>query len=104
MYGEALRGLSDLRWLFPDSPGVWRDVDGLIREMQRLDPRRFPGDPALLDQLVSKVLPGLQQLELELRRKAGENGEQVRTGAGETVPPSYADAVAEYFRRLSKAH
>jgi len=26
----------------------------------------------------------------------------VRSATGENVPPGYADAVAEYFRRLSK--
>jgi hypothetical protein len=44
----------------------------------------------------------LEQIELELRRKLETGDGQVRIGPGDTPPPGYADAVAEYFRRLSK--
>ncbi len=45
----------------------------------------------------------LAQVELELRRKLGEDASaETRSQATEPVPPGYGDAVAEYFRRLSK--
>jgi hypothetical protein len=71
--------------------------------MQRIDPSRFPGNPGLLEQLRSQILPNMEQLEIQLRRKLEEKqGGQVRTAAGDQIPSGYADAVAEYFRKLSK--
>jgi hypothetical protein len=45
----------------------------------------------------------MEQVEMLLRRKVdqSDNG-SVRSAAGETVPQGYGDAVAEYFRKLSK--
>jgi len=41
---------------------------------------------------------------MELRRKvdALDSGGSVRSPAGERVPQGYQDAVADYFRKLSK--
>ena len=44
-----------------------------------------------------------KKLETLLRRKIEEKQSgQARTGAGDRIPEGYSDAVAEYFRRLSK--
>jgi hypothetical protein len=43
----------------------------------------------------------LQRLELELSRRLTQKA-GARTGAPESVPESYRDAVATYFRTLSK--
>lgn len=100
---ESLRDLSQIRQALQESPEVARQVQELIREIERLDPKRFPGNPELVERLRTQVLPNLEQLELQLRRKLeGDQGGQVRSGASEPVPAGYADAVAEYFRRLSK--
>ena len=49
------------------------------------------------------MLPALDRLEIELRRRLDEQlAENVRTATPEKAPDGYADAVAEYFRRLSK--
>jgi len=100
---EGMRELSGLRQSLADNPEAAEDVQDLIRQMQRLDPKRFPGNPELVQRLISQILPSLEQLELQLRRQA-ENGQsgQVRSGLVDRVPTGYADAVAEYFRRLSK--
>ncbi|MFN3323226.1 MAG: hypothetical protein ACK5AZ_07005 [Bryobacteraceae bacterium] len=106
-YRESLRDLNQLRQSLrgiegaPD--GADRDVQELIRQMSQLDPRRFPGNPEMVEQLRTQVLPAIEQLELQLRRQLdeGQSG-QVRSGATDRVPPGYADAVAEYFRRLSR--
>ena len=50
-------------------------------------------------------MSGVELVEMELCRKVEEttgNG-SVRSPGGETVPQGYADAVAEYFRKLSKS-
>jgi hypothetical protein len=44
----------------------------------------------------------IQQVELELRRKVDETGGgSIRSAGNEPTPPGFADAVAEYYRRLS---
>jgi hypothetical protein len=62
-------------------------------------------DPLLAERVHAALLSGVEQVEMELRRKVEEttgNG-SVRSPGGETVPQGYADAVAEYFRKLSKS-
>ncbi|MCW5977855.1 MAG: hypothetical protein KIT09_07245 [Bryobacteraceae bacterium] len=103
-YREGLSDLSQLRRSMTDNPEITADIQELIRQMQRLDPKRFPGNPRLLDQLQTQLLPNLEQIELRLRRQLDDKGDgQVRSGLSRPVPPGYADAVAEYFRKLSKS-
>lgn len=94
--GNLARELSQLRQELRGDPEMEASIDQLLREVRRLDPSRFPGNPKLL----SQILPGVEQLEILLRRKL--EGGQVRSGAGEKVPEGYSGPVAEYFRRLSK--
>ena len=41
-------------------------------------------------------------LEVELSRRLGKDGENARTAASESAPEKYRDAVAEYYKRLSR--
>ena len=62
-------------------------------------------DPLLAERIQAALMSGVEQVEMELRRKVEEaagNG-SVRSPGGETVPQGYAGAVAEYFRKLSKS-
>ncbi len=72
--------------------------------MQKLDPSRFPGNPAMVEQLHTQVLNDVDKLELQLRRNSDDQPGQVRSGNPATVPAGYQDAVAEYYRRLGKTH
>ena len=84
-------------------PDMASDVQNMLRQMQQLDPYQFPNHPELVDQIISKLVGGVEGVELQLRRMTDDkNGGNVRSATGETVPPGYAEAVAEYFRRLSK--
>jgi hypothetical protein len=57
----------------------------------------------LLESRIShEVLPSLERLEVELSRRVGKDGENARTAASEAAPEKYRDAVAEYFKRLSR--
>ena len=50
------------------------------------------------------MLTMLEQLELQVRRQVEtEGGGQVRAEVNTPVPEQYREAVAEYFRRLSRA-
>ena len=102
---NALHELNGLRQDLRSQPESLADVQELIREVQRLGPGNFPGDPALVDQLRTQLLANVDKLELQLRRDldAQQSG-QIRSGDSYRVPEGYQDPVAEYFRRLSERH
>ena len=102
-YDDTLRDLNQLRQAVRDDPESAKEVQQLIQEMERLDPARFPGNPALVEQLHSQVLADVDKLELQLRRQLEDkDAGQVRSGETKTVPQGYEESVAEYYRRLSK--
>ena len=92
--------------LWPDSgqeralPPKAREVAELAKQMRNLDPSRFPGNPALIDEMHREVLGSIDRLELELQR-SGASAE-ARSGKSNVVPTGYEESVAEYYRRLSK--
>jgi hypothetical protein len=101
-YRDSVAELDRLRQTLKDDPESLRQVQELIREMQGLDPSRFPGNPALVEQLRSQVLSDVDKLELELRHNLeGQQVGEVRNSESLPIPPGYEDAVASYFRRLS---
>jgi hypothetical protein len=103
VYDDTLRDLNQLRQAVRDDPESAKEVQQLIQEMERLDPARFPGNPALVEQLHSQVLADVDKLELQLRRQLDDkDAGQVRSGDTKTVPQGYEESVAEYYRRLSK--
>jgi hypothetical protein len=98
-----MRDLNQLRQAVQEDPEMAKQVQELIREMERLDPSRYPGNPALVEQLHSQVLANVDKLELQLRRQIDDKQSgQVRSGDTNTVPQGYEEPVAEYYRRLSK--
>jgi len=102
-YQQSLSGLNDLRQSVENDPETARELQELIREMQQLDPKRFPGNPALFEQLHTQVLNDVDKLELQLRRKLDDKQSgQIRSSNPMPMPTGYQDAVADYFRRLSK--
>jgi hypothetical protein len=101
-FQQSVSNLNQLRQSVQNDPEAARALHDLIQEMQQLDPKRFPGNPALLDQLHSQVLHDVNNLEMQLRRKLDDKSGDIRSDNAMTVPPGYEDAVAEYFRRLSK--
>jgi hypothetical protein len=43
-------------------PEPLADISELLREMQQLDPKRFPGNPAMVEELHQRVLATVDQL------------------------------------------
>lgn len=99
-FQQTVNTLNQLSQNVQSDPEIARQVQELERQMQQLDPRRFPGNPALLEQLHGQVLSAVDNLELQLRRKADQQS-QVHSSGPMTIPAGYQDAVADYFRRLS---
>jgi hypothetical protein len=94
-YRHTLRELEN-------NPQIGKDLRDTIQNLYRLDPRQSPGNPELMNRIESQMLSGVEQIELQLRRQLDDQGGVVRSGSADPVPQGYADAVAEYFRRLSK--
>jgi hypothetical protein len=94
-YRHTLRELEN-------NPQIGKDLRDTIQNLYRLDPRLSPGNPELMNRIESQMLSGVEQIELQLRRQLDDQGGAVRSGSADPVPQGYADAVAEYFRRLSK--
>ena len=101
-YRQGMEELNQLHHLAQNDPTALKEIQDLVREMQRLDPKRFPGNPAMVEQLHTEVLSGVDKLELQLRHDSDDQTGQVRTTKEPPVPPGYEEAVAEYFRRLGK--
>jgi hypothetical protein len=101
---QGMNELNQLRQDVANDPETKAQVDSLIKELSSLNPRRFPGNPAMVDELHNKVLNDVDKLELQLRSKSGDTAQsgQVRSTDPMPVPAGYQDDVAEYFRRLSK--
>jgi hypothetical protein len=99
-YQQSMRALQQLRQMVQNDPQASKEVAELARQMQQLDPRRFPGNPAMLEQMHHEVLSSVDKLELQLQRASGSG--EVRTGKSSAVPAEYQESVADYYRRLSK--
>jgi hypothetical protein len=101
-YNQGIKELNELHHLAKNDPEALKEVEQLEREMQRLDPRRFPGNPIMVEQLHTEVLSGVDKLELQLRHDSDGTPGQVRTTKETAVPAGYEEAVADYYRRLGK--
>ncbi len=103
-YRDTLQDLGQLQRQLKDDPDTQRDIANALRDLRPLDPARFGNDPMLAER-IRAALANLEQVELELRRMldASGNGGTVRSPGNQPVPEGYLDAVAEYYRRLSRA-
>lgn len=102
-YEGTLQSLRTLQQQYRDDPNTARDVGALIRDMMRLDPNTYANEPLLSERINAAVLTGIEQVEMELRRKVDESDSSVRSQGGEPVPQGYSDAVARYFSGLSES-
>ncbi len=98
--GQEMRQLQQLRQMIGNDPQAAKGIEALTRQMQNLDPKRFPGNPAMVEQMHREVLSSVDRLELELQRANAQS--DARTGKPDTIPAGYQEQVADYYRRLSK--
>jgi hypothetical protein len=99
-YQQGIREMNRLRQMVQGDPQAAKEVQELARQMQQLDPSRFPGNPAMVEQMHREVLSSIDRIELQLQRDGASP--EARTGKSYAVPTGYQDSVAEYYRRLSK--
>jgi hypothetical protein len=98
-YRESMRDMSQLREFIRTHPEYSNEVLQLLHAMSPA----YANDSELSQRISREVIPQMERLELELRRQLDEkNSDQVRSAGSEHVPAGYSDAIAEYFRKLSK--
>ena len=100
-FQQELRELNQLRQMVKDDPEAAREAQELARQMQNLDPRRFPGNPEIVERMHREVLGSIDRLEIALERRASA-AQESRAGKSHTIPEGYQDSVADYYRQLSK--
>jgi hypothetical protein len=99
---QGLNLLNQVRAVVQDSPEARQQLQSLIDQMRKLDPSRFPGNPALVEQMRQQLVSNVDALELQLRRQLDEKqGATIRNTDPAKVPAGYRDSVAEYYRKLS---
>jgi hypothetical protein len=103
VFAQSMRELHQLREAAGNDSAAQKEIQQLTRQMQQLDPSRFPGNPALVQQLNAQVLSQVDKLELELRQDADRAAGQVRSARSRQAVPAYQDEVAAYYRHLSSA-
>ena len=76
-----------------------------VRELGEALRGGLQGNPELLDQEFQRLVNLTEQLELKLASNGSTNGERaaVRAQAPSQIAEGYEDAVAEYFRQLSRS-
>jgi hypothetical protein len=104
-YQGTLQALRQLEQQSQGDPAMVKDLQSLIRDMQRLNPNTYANDPLLAERIQATLLSGIEQVEMELRRKVEDTagGGSVRSPGGEKIVQGYEDAVYEYRRKLSKS-
>jgi hypothetical protein len=99
-FAQGMRELNQLRQMLKNDPQAEKEIADLTRQMQNLSPDRFPGNPAMVEQMHREILSSVNRLELQLQ-KDGVSPD-ARTGNPAEIPAGYRDSVADYYRRLSK--
>ncbi len=97
-----MRQLNQLGRMVRNDPNVSKEIRDLTRQMQTLDPRRFPGNPEIVEHMQQEMLDSIDRIELQLSRAGSAT--EARAGKPDAVPSGYEESVADYYRRLSKTH
>jgi hypothetical protein len=97
-----MRDLARLRGSVADDKDAARQYNELVRQAQQLDPKRWATNGQLSEVINGQLTNAIDEVELLIRRKLDANDGSVRSPNPRNTPPGYADAVAEYYKRLSK--
>ena len=101
-FRDVVRGLDRLRAAAGNDQELQREIQDLERRAMQLDPKHRTNDPRLQGIIQAQVLTGVEQIELMLRKKLDSTRNSIRSNHPANMPPGYSQAVAEYYKRLSK--
>jgi hypothetical protein len=78
------------------------DLDAVMRGLQQGQQQSIYDDPNALAKLQAAALERLKQFEFNLRKKLEAGGDSLALSGSDEVPPSYRQAIEEYYRSLAK--
>ena len=79
-----------------------RELDDIIRDLQKFDNERMYVDPRGLEQLQAAAMDKLKKFEFALRRKAESGNDSLSLSGSDQVPDGFRQAIEEYYRSLAK--
>jgi hypothetical protein len=79
-----------------------RELDDIIRDLQKFDNERLYVDPRGLEQLQAAAMDKLKKFEFALRRKAESGNDSLSLSGSDQVPDGFRQAIEEYYRSLAK--
>ena len=99
-YKRSMRELNGLLHSGAVDPQAAKDIAELTRQMEHLNPSRFPGNPAMVEKMHREILDSLDEIELQFERE--DVSSEALTGKPDSIPSGYQKAVGEYYKQLSK--
>jgi hypothetical protein len=79
-----------------------RELDDIIRDLERFDTDRVYADPKGLELLQASAIDKLKKFEFSLRRKAEGGTDSLSLSGSDQVPEGFRPAIEEYYRSLAK--
>jgi len=79
-----------------------RELEDIIRDLERFDTDRVYADPRGLEQLQASAIDKMKKFEFSLRRKAGASNDSLSLSGSDQVPEGFRPAIEEYYRSLAK--
>jgi hypothetical protein len=101
-YNDLVRDLGRLRGQLGNDKDLAREYQQLMGEVQQIDPKQWGAHQQMQDVIEGQLRSAIDEVELLLRRKLAANDGSVRSVNPRNTPPGYSNAVAEYYKRLSK--
>jgi hypothetical protein len=101
-YQETVRGAEELRRLLGEAGVSTRDLNDVIAQLRQFDSDKLYDDPKALEQLHAAALNKLKEFDFNLRKKAGEDNNQLSLSGSDEVPAGFRKAIEEYYRKLAQ--
>jgi hypothetical protein len=100
---QLMQEMAALSRQLSGDPESAQELRQVLQRAKELSATNFGESQELAARVAQQLLPQVQKLELQLRKKADPNSSgQIRVGQRPGPPSGFSEAVAEYFRRLSK--
>jgi len=101
-YRERLSDAQALRRELQQAGVPTRELDDIIRDLERFDNDRLYADPKGLEQLQAAATDKLKKFEFTLRRKVEAGNDSLSLSGSDQVPEGFRPAIEEYYRSLAK--
>jgi hypothetical protein len=101
-YREWLNDADALRRQLQATGVSPRELEDIIRDLQKFDNDRLYTDPRSLEQLQAAALDKLKKFEFGLRRKVETGNDSLSLSGSDQVPDGFRQAIEEYYRSLAR--